>query len=141
MTSGGRWIVLIYLDSVILIYALDHVGPFQTRADNRLRAIVAAGDQIAISDLTRLECRIKPIQLGDLRKLQVFDSFFARADVLLIPLTGSVFDRATFIRASRGFKTADSLHLAAAIEGGCQRFLTNDFRLGQFSGLTVEVLT
>ena len=133
--------MLIYLDSVILIYALDHVGSFQTRADNRLRAIAAAGDQIAFSDLTRLECRLKPIPLGDLRKLQVFDSFFARADVLLMPLPSSVFDRATFSRANHGFKTADALHLAAAIEGGCQLFLTNDFRLGRFPGLTVEVLT
>jgi uncharacterized protein len=133
--------MLIYLDSVILIYALDHVGAFQTRADNRLRAIVAVSDQIALSDLTRLECRLKPIQLGDMRKLQVFDSFFARADVLVLPLPSSVFDAATVIRANHGFKTADALHLAAAIEGGCQLFLTNDFRLGRFSGLNVEVLT
>ena len=132
--------MLIYLDSVILIYALDHVGPFQTRADNRLKVIAAAGDQIAVSDLSRLECRIKPIQIGDERKLEVFDSFFARVDVLLIPLPSSVYERATYIRATHGFKTADALHLAAAVEGRCQVFLTNDFRLGRFPDLTVEVL-
>jgi predicted nucleic acid-binding protein len=133
--------MLIYLDSVILIYALDHVGTFQTRADNRLRTIATVGDQIALSDLSRLECRVKPIQLGDLRKLQVFDSFFARPDIQVMPLPSSVFDRATFIRANHGFKTADALHLAAAIEGGCQLFLTNDFRLSRFPGLAIEVLT
>jgi len=62
-------------------------------------------------------------------------------DVLLIPLPRSVYDRATYIRAAHNFKTADALHLAAAIEGGCQAFLTNDFRLGRFPDLTVEVLT
>ena len=133
--------MLIYLDSVILIYALDHVGTFQTRADNRLRTIATVCDQIALSDLSRLECRVKPIQLGDLRKLQVFDSFFARPDIQVMPLPSSVFDRATFIRANHGFKTADALHLAAAIEGGCQLFLTNDFRLSRFPGLAIEVLT
>jgi predicted nucleic acid-binding protein len=56
-------------------------------------------------------------------------------------LPGSVFDRATFIRATHGFKTADALHLAAAIEGGCQRFLTSDSRLGGFPGRTVEILS
>jgi hypothetical protein len=61
--------MLIYVDSVILIYALDHIGSFQTRADDRLRAIAAIGDQIVLSDLSRLECRVKPVQLGDVRKL------------------------------------------------------------------------
>jgi predicted nucleic acid-binding protein len=124
-----------------LIYAIDHVGPLQTLADNRLGSIVAAGDQIAFCDLSRLKCRVKPIQLGDLRKLAVFDSFFARADVRLIPLSSEVYDRATYIRANHGIKTTDALHLAAAIEGGCDRFLTNDLRLGRFLDLTVEVLT
>jgi uncharacterized protein len=133
--------MLIYLDSVVLIYALDHVGSFETRANNRLSEIAALGDQVAVSDLSRLECRVKPIQVGDVRKLEVFDSFFARSDVLLIPLPSSVYDRATVIRAKHGFKTADALHLAAAIEGGCQAFLTNDFRLSRFPDLTVEVLT
>jgi uncharacterized protein len=57
-----------------------------------------------------------------------------------MPLPSSVYDRATLIRANHGFKTIDSLHLAAAIEGGCQAFLTNDMRLGRFPDLKVEVL-
>jgi hypothetical protein len=35
---------------------------------------------------------------------------------------------------------ADSLHLAAAVEAGCDRFLTNDTRLSAFTALPVEVL-
>jgi predicted nucleic acid-binding protein len=35
---------------------------------------------------------------------------------------------------------ADSLHLAAAVEGGCDRFLTNDARLSRFPDIPVEVL-
>ncbi len=53
--------MLIYLDSAILIYYLDGIGPFQVLAANRLVAIRTAGDHIAVSDLTRLECRVKPI--------------------------------------------------------------------------------
>jgi predicted nucleic acid-binding protein len=67
--------MLIYLDSVVLIYAFDHAGAFRARADTRLRSIASTGDRIAVSDLTRLECRVKPIQLGDLRRLQVLDLF------------------------------------------------------------------
>ncbi len=55
--------MLIYCDSMILIYLLDSVGPFNVRAAARMAALRAAGDVAVFSDLTRLECRIKPIKL------------------------------------------------------------------------------
>jgi predicted nucleic acid-binding protein len=130
----------VYLDSVILIYLFDHTGPFNLRATSRLAALVTAGDAIAVSDLSRLECRVRPIRLGDAAKLSVFDAFFARSDVELVPITTAVFDRATRLRATHNFKLGDSLHLAAAIEPGCDRFLTNDGRLSRCTDIAVEVL-
>ena len=38
------------------------------------------------------------------------------------------------------FVLGDSLHLAAAIESGCNRFLTNDRRLNKCTDITVELL-
>lgn len=35
---------------------------------------------------------------------------------------------------------ADALHLAAAIESGCDVFLTNDHQLANFPNITIEVL-
>ena len=132
--------MLIYFDSVILIYLLDHTGSFQARAAARLKAVESAGDQIAVSDLTRLECRVRPIATGDAAKLKSFDAFFARPDVQLVPLHSRAYDRATLLRAQYRFSLGDSLHLAAAIEAGCGRFLTNDGRLSRCTALTVEVL-
>ena len=132
--------MLIYLDSAILIYYLDGVGSFQARAAHRLTALRAAGDQVAVSDLTRLECRVKPIQLGDTLRLSKFDGFFGLPRVRMVLLTTTVYDRATVIRATHGIKTLDAIHLAAALEGGCNVFLTNDTRLSSFHGLTIEVL-
>lgn len=40
----------------------------------------------------------------------------------------------------RCYSLADSLHLAAAVEAGCDRFLTNDQRLAAFPDMTVELL-
>jgi predicted nucleic acid-binding protein len=132
--------MVIYCDGVILIYFLDTVRPFNVRAVARLAAIRAAGEVAAFSDLTRLECRVKPLKLGASTTLADFDAFFTRPDVRLVPITTAVFDRATLIRAAHNFKLADSLHLAAAAEGGCDRFLTNDTRLSAFTDITVEVL-
>ena len=103
-------------------------------------ALAAAGDQIAVSDLVRLECRIKPIRIGDTAKLAVFDAFFGRPDTRIVPITTAVFDRAAMIRAAYKFKLGDSLHLAAAVEAGWDRFLTNDSRLSAFPDIPVEVL-
>ena len=128
------------LDSAILIYYLDGIGPFHARAANRLTTLRAAGDQVAVSDLTRLECRVKRIQLGDTLRLSKFDGFFGLPGVRMVPLTTAVYDQATVIRATHGIKTLDAIHLAAALEGGCDIFLTNDARLSSFHDLTVEIL-
>jgi predicted nucleic acid-binding protein len=132
--------MLIYCDSVILMYYFDHTGPLNVRAANRLAALAGAGDRIAISELVRLEYRVKPLKTRDTTKLTLFDAFCARPDVQVVPVTKAVFDRATLIRATHNFKLADSLHLAAAVESSCDRFLTNDNRLSAFTDITVEVL-
>jgi predicted nucleic acid-binding protein len=132
--------MLIYCDSVILMYYFDHTGPFNVRATHGLATLAAAGDRIAISDLVRLEYRVKPVKDGDTAKLALFDAFCSQPDVRVVPITTAVFDRATLIRATHSFKLADSLHLAAAVEGGCDRFLTNDGRLASFTDIPVEVL-
>ena len=132
--------MLIYCDTMILIYLLDTIGPFNVRATARMAALRAAGDVAAFSDLTRPECRLKPIRLGATKALADFDAFFARPDVNLAPITTAVFDRATLIRAAHGFKLGDSLHLAAAAESRCDRFLTNDARLSAFTAVPIEVL-
>ncbi len=132
--------MLIYCDSAILIYWLDQVGPFHQRSERRMQALLAAGDRIAISDLTRLECRVGALKRRDAAGVAAFDAFFARAEVVRVPLTASVFDRAAQMRADFNFKTPDALHLAAAIENGCDRFLTNDTRLHRCTHIAVEVL-
>jgi predicted nucleic acid-binding protein len=132
--------MLIYFDSVIVIYLIDHTGTFQARAAKRLADLTAAKDQVAISDLTRLECRVKPLSLGDKVKLAGFDAFFSRPEIQKVPLPTAVYDRATALRAAHGFKLGDSLHLAAGIEAGCGLFLTNDHRLSKCTEIKVEVL-
>jgi predicted nucleic acid-binding protein len=125
---------------MILIYCLDHTGPLQLRAANRLATLRSAGDEVAVSDLTRLECRVAPIRAGDTALLATFDAFFSRDDLRRVPLTTAVYDRATLIRAQHGFKTLDAIHLAAAVEHRCDVFLTNDLRLHAFPGIKTQAL-
>jgi predicted nucleic acid-binding protein len=130
----------VYCDSVILIYYFKGAPPFKARATARLTALWAAGDVVAVSDLVRLECRMQPLRVGNAVLLAGYDSLFTQPNVAVVPITTAVFDRATNIRATTVFKLADSLHLAAAAEAGCDRFLTNDTRLSAFTDIPVEVL-
>ena len=132
--------MLVYLDSVICIYAVEGAPSFQARARARLATMRAAGDQPAISDLTGLECRVKPIRLGAATALADMEAFLTASDVVRVPLPTAVYERACRIRAVHNYKLADALHLAVAVEGGCGLFLTNDHRLSGFSDITIEVL-
>ncbi len=132
--------MLIYLDSVIVIYHIDGDPPFRARANKRISDLESAGGRFAVSHLSRLECRLQPIRVGDAATLALYDDFFALPNVQIVPITQAVFDRATLIRATLNFKLADSLHLAAAVEAGCDLFLTNDTQLGRFQDVAVEIL-
>ncbi|MBL8795445.1 MAG: PIN domain-containing protein [Planctomycetia bacterium] len=132
--------MLIYLDSVICIYAVAGAASFQARARARLARMLADGDQPAISDLTWLECRVKPIRLGDVVELADMEAFLTASDMVRMPLPTAVYERACRIRAVHNHKLADALHLAAALEGNCGLFLTNDHRLSAFPDIPVEVL-
>ncbi|MDA1049051.1 MAG: type II toxin-antitoxin system VapC family toxin [Planctomycetota bacterium] len=128
----------IYLDANPVIYTVERMEPYAAIVDARLAAI---GIVRVASDLTRLECRVKPIQLGNTAVLRDFDEYFAENVSEIVPLTRAVMDRATEIRAQFGFKTPDAIHLAAATAANCDVFLTNDHRLDRFTEITVEVIS
>jgi predicted nucleic acid-binding protein len=132
--------VIVYLDASIIIYLVEQPALWGPRAAARVAALRTAGDTIAISDLARLECRVGPLKSGNTAMLAFFDSFFTASNLLVLGLTAAVCNRAAVIRAAYNFKGLDSLHLAAAVVHGCDRFLTNDTRLNTCADIPVEVL-
>jgi predicted nucleic acid-binding protein len=127
----------VYLDASPVIYSVETVAPYAAVVDARL----AASSVVRVaSDLTRMECRVKPLRSQDTALLQDYDDFFAADVSEIVPLTRAVIDRATEIRAQFGFKTPDAIHLAAASEASCDLFLTNDHRLDRFTGIAVEII-
>src|SRR5262245_61586261 len=127
----------IYLDAAPIIYTVEQAMPFAAAVDARL---ATPGIALVASELTRLECIVVPLRTGNAALVQDFEDFFATRVGLMVPFTRAVFQRAAEIRARHNFKTPDALHLAAAIEGACVAFLTNDARLTRFTGITVEVV-
>lgn len=127
----------IYLDTAPVIYAVEQVAPFASQVDKRLSE---KDSTLITSDLTRLECRVKPMRDDDLDLLNDYDDFFAQIIAEIVPVSRQILDRATLIRAQYGFRTPDAIHLATALASNCEVFLTNDHRLDRFSEILVEIV-
>jgi predicted nucleic acid-binding protein len=129
--------VRIYLDSAIVIYTVEQVMPYAATVDARLsaREVVTVA-----SDLTRLECRVKPLRDENAAVLKDFEDYLEGAIEVMVPLSREVIDLATGIRAGYSFKAPDAIHLAAAVWSQCEVFFTNDHRLDRFRELGVETV-
>lgn len=129
----------VYLDSCVLIYRIEQTAPWAARAQEQLNQVETSGATVIVSELTRLECRVRPIALGRADMLNDYDAFFARPMLGWQALDRPVFELATRLRAESRLKTADALHLAAALSAGCHQFITNDKRLAAAAAGHLEV--
>lgn len=143
--------MLYYLDTVIVVYAVEGNPADQQRTLNHLAALEQAGHQFAISELTRTECLVPVFGPGDGQRLSDFFRFFHGPNLRTVALTAAMHTRASAIRGGytypaappalpKRYGLADALHLAAAIEIGCDVFLTNDNQLANSRDITVETL-
>ncbi len=131
----------VYLDSNVVIWLTEGAAGKRAAVVARLRALGDRASYLVVSDLVRLESRVKPLASGDGRLLLAYDTLFASPKVSTAAFETAVFDRATDIRARYGFQTADALHLAAAIEAGCDLFVTADRKLAAFGDIEVLLVT
>jgi predicted nucleic acid-binding protein len=127
----------LYLDSAPIIYYVERTASFATALDARF---AAPGVVLISSELARMECLVLPLTQSDAARRDEFDMFFNAGLDDIVEFTAAVFRRAAEVRATHGFKTPDSLHLAAAVVAGCDALLTNDAQLVRFPDLNVEVV-
>lgn len=143
--------MLYYLDTVIVIYAVEGNPTDQQRVLSHLAMLEQAGHRFAISELTHTECLVPVLGLGGGQRLSDFFRFFHGPNLRTLGLTAAIHARASAIRGGHTYPAispaepkryglADALHLATAIEFGCDVFLTNDNQLANFPDITVEVL-
>lgn len=127
----------VFLDSALVIYLVEQNPVFGPCTETWLRSHPC---DVVSSELVRMEALILPVRANDRTRITEFEDYFRVRVAEMVPLTRAVFDRAVHIRATTTIKTPDALHLAAAVEAGCDVFLTNDHPLKQFTGITVEVV-
>lgn len=128
----------VYLDTAPIIYLIEDVSPYVGQLASRLSAV---GIRQVCSQLTRLECRVKPLRDNNTVLLEAYDRYFTEIISELLPLTPAVIDKATELRARHNFRTPDALHLASAILFQCDLFLTNDQQLKRCNEIPVDVIS
>jgi uncharacterized protein len=129
---------LIYLDSCLVIYLAENHPCWAARVRRAMSR--ADGAAFAISPLVKLECLVDPIKRADSVLERVFNELFD----LIVPLAmpQEVYLQAANLRARRGLKIPDALHLACAQLHRCEALWTNDDRLTRVSrGLARNILS
>jgi predicted nucleic acid-binding protein len=131
---------VIYVVANIVIRLIE--GDAATRApiEARLKPLRGTGCFLVTSQLTRLECRVKPLRSKDAALLALYDAFFTSVELALLDVTAAVLEKATEIRADLNLRTPDAIHLGSAILAGASAFLTGDRTLARCREVPVEIV-
>lgn len=127
-----------YLDASAVILHIQGGPRVQADINVRLQRATDAGGQVVASDLTRLECRVRPLRTGDAALMARYDQFFSSGEVTLAPVSREAWDLAADVRAKHGLKVPDALHVACAVTLGCDLLLTADRRLARCPEIETE---
>lgn len=131
----------IYLDSNILIYAVEGQHRWKQATEQMLDAIDRSIFLAVTSELALAEVLVKPIEDGDKDLIETYQRFFSpNSAVKTLPVDRAVLLTAAEVQGQTGTKLADAIHVATARQSGCHYFLTEDDRLGRALGRGLEWL-
>ncbi len=135
--------MIAFFDASALIYLIEGAEPFAAQVRSRVAAVATQYPDLAlaVSRLSWLECRIRPLRRDDHATLAAYDAFFERPDLIWLELTRDVVELATVIRARHGLRTPDALQAACCLQLGDDHVLfTGDDAFRRVAGLNVNRL-
>jgi len=116
-----------YLDSNIFIYAFENVGVFGAACAVILALVDRGVTKAVTSEISLVEILVGPLMAGNHALAALYVQRLETAPGLeLVPISRSIILRSASIRASRRLKIPDAMHVAAAIETGCDLLVTAD---------------
>ncbi|MGH9764292.1 MAG: type II toxin-antitoxin system VapC family toxin [Blastocatellia bacterium] len=104
---------------------------------------VDRGEPCAFSSvITLVEVLTRPKQTGDTAiEDQYRDILLHGKNFTLLTIDAATAEAAAGLRARFGIRTPDALQIAAAIQAGCEAFLTNDSALERVSDIRILLLS
>jgi predicted nucleic acid-binding protein len=105
----------LFLDASALIYRFEGAPAFRAAVVAQIAQLTAGQNalELAVSRLSVLECRAKPLRDGDLGLLKQYDDFFAA--VTVVELSPAVVELATQLCVRDRVTTSCALQAACAL--------------------------
>ncbi|MCC6273762.1 MAG: PIN domain-containing protein [Deltaproteobacteria bacterium] len=131
----------LFLDACVIIYWIEAKTPFYSKLIRRLQELRKRHPDavFAVSRLSHLECKVRPLQNGDERLLGLYEAFFSAPDLLTVEMRSAIVDHAAELRAKTGLRTPDAIQAASALSLGepCL-FLSSDASFRKVPHLQIE---
>ncbi len=118
----------IYFDSNIFIYSIENLDDSKSVFINDfLKSLDCRLNQIITSQLTLLECLVKPRRDRN-KELEnkYLDNIVNNENIFLDDIDTKTLMLALDIRSKENFQIPDAIHIATAVKNECSAILTND---------------
>jgi predicted nucleic acid-binding protein len=132
---------LLGVDTAPFIYFTERRAGYVDKMRSIFRLVFDGDMAILVSTIILPEILAKPLRESDDKLVTAYRSIFYKTQgITLSPVSSSIADRAADLRARYNLKTPDALHIATAIDAGCQAFLANDLDLRRVKEIQVLAL-
>ena len=135
---------LLGVDTAPFIYFTEQRAGYVDRMRSVFRRVVDGNMVAVVSTIVLPEILAKPLKESADELVAAYRSmFYYTQGIILRPVSSSIADHAADLRAHYNLKTPDALHIATAMDAGCQAFLTNDLdlrRVGEIQMLALDDL-
>ena len=134
--------VKLFLDACSIIYMFESQQEQGQRTRFLINQALKADNQIAISRLSLLECRVMPLKSNNHALLDSYDQFFNLPELEIVEISPKVINTATDLRAtySSALRTPDAIQMACALTTNSNHFLTGDKKLANISNIDVIIV-
>jgi len=130
----------LFLDTAPVIYFVERNPSFIDRVDPIFDQL-ESGITPVVGSVTVAECLVGALQMGLTNLEQAYMAIFTRDDVLFVENTLTIAREAARVRVLYNLQLPDALQIAAAIDAGCEAFLTNDVQLKRVTELKIIVVS
>ncbi len=120
-----------YFDTSIFVYSVENNQEFGSICQELMLGLENNQLNAITSELTLSEALVFPFRNAHLETQRKYQEIIETSgSLLVVPIVRHILIRAAELRAGQpSLKTPDAIHLATALETGCEVFLTNDTRI------------
>jgi predicted nucleic acid-binding protein len=119
----------ICLDANIFIYAVEGVNAIADALVAVLDLVDSGAAEAITSELTLAEVLVNPLSAGRHDVVDICQSTLVSSDHLtVLPVTRAILIESARFRSRFGPRLPDAVHVATAVVGGCDAFLSGDRR-------------